>query len=365
MNANFYYSDDGVDAKSLFGKRFSVGLTYDDFIILPGFVDFQREDVKVCSRLTRNIELKIPLVSSPMDTVTESDMAVELARHGGIGIIHSNMDPEFQADHVRLVKEAGDELGSSFLVGAAVSTREDDRNRIKVVVDAGADVLVIDSAHGGSKFQLDTIKYIKDNFSVDVIAGNVVTTRQCHGLINAGADALRVGMGAGSICITQEVMAVGRPQATAVFRCAELAREFNIPVIADGGVRNVGHIAKALALGASTVMLGRMFAGCEEAPGWEGHKKRYRGMASREVLEVGGNGRYGTVVIPQGVTAYVEPSGLVFETIYFIRDTLQYSFQDMGVCDIEMLHDFTSAGALKFERRSPSAMAEGRPHIFD
>lgn len=367
MSVNLYISEDGVDAKSLFGKRFNMGLTYDDFIILPGFVDFPREDVQINTKLTRSIDLGLPLISSPMDTVTESEMALELALNGGIGIIHSNMPPGDQACHVRNVKNGG--IGEAepgeLLVGAAVSTREDDRTRIRFVVEAGADVLVIDTAHGGSKFQLDTIKFIKDNFSVDIIAGNVVTTRQCRSLIEAGADALRVGMGPGSICTTQEIMAVGRAQATAVFRCAELAREFDIPVIADGGIRNVGHIAKALALGASSVMIGRMFAGCDEAPGWEGHKKRYRGMASKEVLEGGGNGRYGTAVVPQGVATYVEPAGPVFPIIHFTKNALQYSFQDMGVRSVEALHDLNVTGALRFERRSPAALVEGRAHILD
>ncbi|MHA2231311.1 MAG: guanosine monophosphate reductase, partial [Candidatus Hodarchaeales archaeon] len=310
-NDNFFMTDDGAAANELFGKRFNLGLTYDDFIVLPGFVDFPREQVKINTKLTKNIELKNPLVSSPMDTVTECEMAIEMAMHGGIGIIHSNMDVEDQAGQIRFVKDGG--LGwaepGELLAGAAVSTRTDDRPRIRALVESGVDVLVIDSAHGGSKFQIDTIKYIKDNFKVDIIAGNVVTTRQCRRLINAGADALRVGMGPGSICTTQEVMAVGRAQGTAVYRCAAYANEYDVPIIADGGIKNVGHISKALSLGASTVMMGRMFAGCDEAPGWEGHKKPYRGMASKEVLEVGGNGRYGTAVIPQGVATYVEPSG--------------------------------------------------------
>lgn len=355
---------DGYSGRDIFTTEFT--LAYDDLIILPGFVDFPREDVTLKTRLTRNITLRSPFVSSPMDTVTDWNMALELSRAGGIGIIHNAMSPDNQAWEIESLKEPGimvDE-GEKVLVGASVSTREDDRERIQRVVEAGADVVVIDTAHGWSRFQLDTIRFIKDNYSVDVIAGNVVTVEQCVDLIDAGADALRVGMGPGSICTTQEVMAVGRGQATAVYSCAQVGRKFGVPIIADGGIRNAGHIAKALSLGASTVMMGRILAGCNEAPGWENHRKVYRGMASREVLEQGGNGRYGTEIIPQGVSVSVKPSGPVREKLSFLHNSLQYAFQDMGARSVHALHDLLVSEKLRFERRTASAQFEGSAHIL-
>jgi IMP dehydrogenase len=328
-------------------------------------VDFAREDVTLKTKLTRNISLRVPFVSSPMDTVTEWEMALAMSSSGGIGIIHNAMSQDDQAWEIESLKDPKGLMsdGEGIIIGASVSTREDDRERIGKVIDAGVDVVVIDTAHGWSSFQISTIRYIKDNFKVDVIAGNVVTMEQCQDLIEAGADALRVGMGPGSICTTQEVMAVGRGQASAVYACG-YANNLGVPIIADGGIRNTGHIAKALALGASTVMMGGMLAGCNEAPGWENHRKVYRGMASKEVLEEGGNGRYGTQAIPQGVATTVEPKGPVGETLSFLYNSLQYAFQDMGVRNIVELHVGMAQGNLRFERRTASAQFEGSAHIL-
>lgn len=744
---------DGNEVSKLFRDRMQPGLTYDDFIVLPGFVNFAREDVNFKTKLTRNIEIDLPFVSSPMDTVTEWEMALSLAEVGAVGVIHNNMKAEDQASLVNTISDpnglmrSDTSLGKRLVVGAAVSTREDDRDRIEKVVEAGANFLVIDTAHGWSKFQLDLIVWLKKNFpDVDVVAGNVVTGYQTRDLIQAGADAIRVGMGPGclvgnskvliydgsvkdikniksgdividkygnsvivrakiptgtrkslvrfksrlsskyttltkdhkvyvydlshvsqntlssrglpyyikrdgnkhfkwinaenlttqmysctpskrnfkfsdlnyidlgnfvdnsqskilvnkiethgsdksvrcytnrfidfnydfgkligyflgdgyakfsrqtsyiyitmheddkyrveevkqlfkrlfnlnstvyrnnknkkgvnikvysrplakmlssfgkrltkklpssylvnnkdylsgiydglvesdgigttrigfkntsdhliqlfidlsiilgkpfgtsaglsknpnwndstkvtqikhvnifngyilgriqkvmdidgdgielydietngnfiannvivhnSICTTQEMMAVGRAQATAVHRCAYAARSQGkdsngnyVPIIADGGVKNSGHVAKALLLGASTVMMGSMFAGCNEAPGWENHRKTYRGMASKDVLTSGGNGRYGTQVVPQGVSAIIEPKGDVKDLVEYLRCALQYSFQDMGVRSISDLHTCLWSDHLRIERRTSSAQLEGSAHIL-
>jgi IMP dehydrogenase len=356
---------DGRSAREIFNSEFSYA--YDDLIVLPGYVDFPREDVTLRTQLTRNVTLKCPFVSSPMDTVTEWEMALAMGVAGGIGIIHNAMSPDDQAWEIESLKDPDNPIlseGEKIIIGASVSTREDDRERIRKVVEAGADVVVIDTAHGWSSFQLSTIRHIKDNYDVDVIAGNIVTINQAQDLIDVGADGLRVGMGPGSICTTQEAMAVGRGQASAVYAVSKIASQYGVPVIADGGIKNSGHIAKALALGASTVMMGRLLAGTNEAPGWENHKKVYRGMASKEVLEKGGNGRYGTQVIPQGVSTTIEPTGSVRDTIAFLNGSLQYALQDMGAKSIPLLHRKMQNQVLKFERRTASAQFEGSAHIL-
>lgn len=349
-----------VEASKIFDGMWS--LSYDDLILMPGYVDFSREEVELSTKLTKNIVLSLPFVSSPMDTVTGWEMASKVASAGGAAVIHSAMSPE---DQVEEYKKAGKRtknlLANIEKIGAAVSTRLDDRRRIDLLGNMGIGFIVIDTAHGWSKFQIETIEYIKKNFPhVDVIAGNVVTVDQCFDLIDAGADALRVGMGPGSICTTQEVMAVGRGQATAVYQCAQYAKTYGVPIIADGGIKNAGHITKALALGASTVMMGRMFAGCDEAPGWTNGRKTYRGMASKEVLENGGNGRYGTQVVPQGVSTTVDPIGSVLGLLDFLKLSLEYSFQDLGVKSLIELHN----NKVLFERRSASSQFEGSAHIL-
>lgn len=271
----------------------NTGLTFDDVLLLPNFVSVKRDEIDVSSYLTSKIKLSIPFVSAPMDTVTTSKMAIALGRLGGLGIIHRNMTIEKQAEEINIAKK------ENILVGAAVGIGHDLEDRVKTLVKKGTDVLVIDSAHGFSKWVIEATKFISQNYKkVALVSGSVGTSAGAKALIEAGSQALRVGMGPGSICTTRIVAGMGVPQITAIMETVSIAKKYGIPVIADGGLRYSGDIVKALAAGASTIMSGSLFAGCEEAPGKvvtiNGKKyKSYRGMGSIGAMKEGSAARYG------------------------------------------------------------------------
>ncbi len=454
-------------------------LTFEDVLLVPQYSEVLPKEVSLETKLTKNISLKIPMVSAAMDTVTEYRAAIAMARLGGIGIIHKNMDIETQCKQVTKVKksesgiiidpifvhpdatladaellmqefkisgvpvvdthnkllgiltnrdmrfekdmsklasevmthmplitatkgislddaadimhknkieklpiidEDGDLKGlvtikdikkrieypnsnkDSFgrlVVGAAIGVGQFDR--AKALVDAGVDVLVLDSAHGHSKGILDTVKKIKETMEIDIIAGNIATAEATLALIEAGADAVKVGIGPGSICTTRIVAGVGVPQISAIDECAEAARPHGVPVIADGGIKYSGDISKALAVGASCIMAGSLLAGTEESPGetimFQGRQyKSYRGMGSIGAMQKGSNDRYfqeGTAadkLVPEGIEGRVPFRGSIAGIVHQMMGGLRASMGYCGSESIEMFWDkaefvqITSAG---------------------
>ncbi|TKA75639.1 Inosine-5'-monophosphate dehydrogenase [Friedmanniomyces simplex] len=508
-----YNAKDGISVHELMDEAKMGGLTYNDFLLLPGHIGFPASVVDLTSKLTKKITLKTPFTSSPMDTVTEHNMAIHMALLGGVGVVHHNCSVEEQAEMIRKVKrfengfitdpivispkttvaevrvlkerwgfggfpvtedgglrskligivtprdtqfhsnsespvtevmstdlvtaregvslpEANDILSKSkkgkllivdaqgnlvsllsrsdlmknlhyplaskvpgtkqLLSAAAIGTRENDRDRLRELVEAGLDIVVLDSSQGNSIYQLEMIRWIKRTFpDLEVIGGNVVTRDQAASLIAAGVDGLRIGMGAGSACITQEVMAVGRPQATAVFKVCEFAARFGVPCIADGGIQNVGHIVKAIALGASTVMMGGLLAATTESPGayvvgGDGQlRKTYRGMGSIDAMEDrkasgttsgtgskaannaqnAGTARYFSegdkLLVAQGVSGSVLDRGSITKFVPYLMAGVQHSLQDIGIQSVQGLQRGVKGGEVRFEFRTASAQAEG------
>ena len=248
-----------------------LGLTYDDVLLLPDASDVVPSEVNTSTRLTRGINLRIPVVSSAMDTVTESAMAIAMAHAGGIGIIHRNLPVEDQVKHVLAVKKANAE----YLVGAAVGVGDDGYHRALELIKVGVDVVVVDTAHGHHRAVLEAIQRIKAAHpEIQIIGGNVATRAGAQALINAGADAVKVGVGPGSICTTRVVAGVGVPQVTAIMEAHKACVKAEVPLIADGGLQYSGDIAKAIVAGADTVMLGSLLAGCDESPSLSGGNKQ-------------------------------------------------------------------------------------------
>jgi IMP dehydrogenase len=340
-----------------------LGLTYDDVLLLPDASDVVPSEVSTKTQLTRDIQLEIPLVSSAMDTVTESTMAIAMAKAGGIGIIHRNLSIDEQVTHVKLVK------GANLLVGAAVGVGDDGYERAQALIEIGVDVVVVDTAHGHHRAVLDAIARIKKSFpKQEIIGGNVATRAGAQALINAGADAVKVGVGPGSICTTRVVAGVGVPQVTAIMEAAKACKKADIPLIADGGLQYSGDIAKAIVSGADSVMLGSLLAGCEESPGElieiDGRKyKSYRGMGSLGAMQSRGTkksfskDRYmqddvlaEDKLVPEGIEGKVAYRGPVSEVVHQLVGGLRSGMGYAGAEDISALQkrgrliQITSAG---------------------
>jgi IMP dehydrogenase len=362
--------------------NFQTALTFDDVLLRPGYSGFDRQDISLVTQLTKQITIKTPLVASPMDTVTESKLAIALARLGGIGFIHRNLTVKDQAAEVKKVKKAG------LLVGAAVGSSSGYEARVKALVAAGADVILVDSAHGYSRKVITAVHYIKQHHDVEVIAGSVATAEGAEALIEAGADGLRVGMGPGAICSTRIVSGMGVPQLTAIFETVQVAAAHGVPVIADGGITYSGDIVKALAAGASTVMMGRMFAATEEAPGavtmlkaqdvpgrffniLDGSEeymfKGYRGMGSVAAMKQGlkissedefhGKSYQGDALVAEGVEGLVPCSGSVKKLVDQLTGGIYSGMFYVGARTINELWQ-----TAHFMRITQASLSESHPH---
>ncbi len=463
-------------------------LTFDDVLLVPGLSEVLPSEVSVASRLTRTIDLQIPLVSAAMDTVTEAETAICMARHGGLGVIHKNLSPADQAAEVRRVKrtESGmitdpitispeqtlsqalelmrsnrisglpvvrfgrpvgiltsrdirfeTNLGQSvgdvmtrtpitvekgitlarakqvlhkhriekllvvnhtgellglitvkdivsaeshpnaikddrgrLRVGAAVGTGADTMARVEALVEEGVDVIVIDTAHGHSKGVLEVVRTVRDAFKdISLIAGNIATADAAEALIGAGVDAIKVGIGPGSICTTRIVAGVGVPQMTAIFDCSGPARKHGVPLIADGGIKYSGDIVKALAAGADCVMIGSLFAGTDESPGemvlYQGRSyKVYRGMGSLGAMKAGSKDRYfqssvrdDRKLVPEGIEGRVPYRGPLSGSLYQMLGGLRSGMGYVGAADLAELRQ-----KAVFRRISPQGLRESHVH---
>ncbi len=474
-------------------KVLKEALTYDDVLLVPHYSNILPKETILKTKLTKHIELNIPILSSAMDTVTESPMAIAIARQGGLGFIHKNLAIEAQAKMVQQVKlsEAGmikepitlkqdqtlqeaenlmahykisgfpvieddgtligiitnrdirfqddfslnvktvmtkkrlitapvgttldaakkillknrieklpiidknhklkglitikdiekiktypnaakDEDGR-LRAGAAIGVSEDSLERVKALVNAGVDIITVDSAHGHSEGVINMVKTIKQQYpTLDIIAGNIVTKDAAKALIEAGADGLKVGVGPGSICTTRVIAGVGVPQITAILDVYAYAKDKGIPVIADGGIKYSGDIAKALAAGADTVMLGSLLAGCEESPGeeilYQSRKyKVYQGMGSIAAMRRGSNDRYfqseqteSKKLVPEGIEGRVPYKGKVEDVIYQLIGGLRSS---MGYCGAKTLTDFKKSA--KLVKITQAGYIESHPHHIE
>ncbi|ANB57114.1 inosine-5'-monophosphate dehydrogenase [Anoxybacillus sp. B7M1] len=465
------------------------GLTFDDVLLIPAKSEVLPRDVDVKTQLTPTLSLNIPIISAGMDTVTEAEMAIAMARQGGLGIIHKNMSIEQQAEQVDKVKRsergvitdpffltpdhqvydaehlmgkyrisgvpivnneteqklvgiitnrdlrfiqdysikisdvmtkenlitapvgttleeaekilqkykveklplvdengvlkglitikdiekviefpnsAKDEKGR-LLVGAAVGVTADTMIRVKKLVEANVDVIVVDTAHGHSKGVLDTVRKIREQYpKLNIIAGNVATAEATRDLIEAGANIIKVGIGPGSICTTRVVAGVGVPQITAIYDCATEARKYGVPIIADGGIKYSGDIVKALAAGAHAVMLGSLLAGVTESPGeteiYQGRRfKVYRGMGSVSAMEKGSKDRYfqedNKKFVPEGIEGRVPYKGPLADTIYQLVGGLR---SGMGYCGTKNLEELREKS--QFIRMTGAGLRESHPH---
>jgi IMP dehydrogenase len=312
-------------------------LTFDDVLMLPRYSNILPIETNITLNLTKKINLKVPFLSSAMDTVTESKMAIAMARAGGIGVIHRNLKIKKQSDEVKKVKK------NNLFVGAAIGTNKEDIERAKSLLDNGVDLIVIDTAHGHSAKVLKVLSKLKKiSKQTTICVGNIATGEAARQLYNSGADIIKVGIGPGSICTTRMVAGIGVPQISAIIEVKKALSKKKIKIISDGGIKFSGDIAKALAAGADGIMMGSIFAGTDESPGKKFKiknkiYKHYRGMGSIGAMSSGSANRYfqknykdKKKFVPEGVEGRVEYKGSVSKIIYQLQGGLRSSMGYIG-----------------------------------
>lgn len=353
------------------------GYAFDDLLLVPKASNILPKEVQLKTKLTNTISLNIPILSAAMDTVTDHKMAIAMAQLGGLGIIHKNFSLIQQAQEVVLTKQKEVDFNSypnavvddhqKLLVGAAVGICDDTLSRVATLIKYGVDIICLDTAHGHSKYVVEVLRKIKKNYQIPVIVGNIATAEAASILIEQGADCLKVGVGPGSICTTRIVSGVGVPQLTAIMDVASVAKKNNIPIIADGGIKNSGDIVKALAAGANCVMLGSLIAGCDETPGdiiemGDGQLfKTYRGMGSTEAMKAGSSDRYfqsnAAKYVPEGVSGFKEYLGSLNDVLFNLLGGIRSGMAYCGSIKIDVLHNVS-----EFIEQSSAGLNESYPH---
>lgn len=336
-----------------------IGLTFDDVLLVPRYSEVSsRKHPVLKTQITKNYTIDLPVITANMDTITETEMACAMASLGGIGSLHRFMTEAEQVAMVKKIQAYLIEKNLSTPIAASIGVKEEGMKRAELLVEAGVQIITLDIAHGDSIMMLETLDYLKKRFpGVDVIAGNVATADGVKRMIERGADAVKVGIGPGSMCTTRIITGHGVPQLTAIALAVSVASKYNIPVIADGGLKNSGDIVKALAAGASAVMVGSLVSGTLETPGeLKGGMKQYRGMASK-AAQVSWRGDMPQGMAAEGESTQIPCKGSVVNVIEELMGGLRSGMTYIGVDNIKAMADTTL-----FMQMTASGMSESKPH---
>ncbi len=336
-----------------------IGLTFDDVLLVPRYSEVSsRKHPVLKTKITKNYEIDLPVITANMDTITETEMACAMASLGGIGSLHRFMNETEQVAMVKKIQEYLKEKGLKTPIAASIGVKEEGIKRADMLVDAGVQIITLDIAHGDSIMMLETLDYLKKKHpKVDVIAGNVATADGVKRMIERGADAVKVGIGPGSMCTTRIITGHGVPQLSAIALAVSVAEKHGIPVIADGGLKNSGDIVKALCAGASSVMVGSLVSGTFETPGeLKGGMKQYRGMASK-AAQVSWRGEMPQGMAAEGESTMIPSKGPVSHVINELMGGLRSGMTYIGVDNIKAMSE-----AALFIQMTASGMSESKPH---